>query len=47
MRLPDRRPLAADEFYLNARREETQAGMPELLSQLDGSRAAPATTLPQ
>lgn len=31
---------AAVEFYLNARREEMQAGMRELLSQLDGSRAA-------
>ena len=31
---------AAVEFYLNARREEMQAGMRELLSQLDGSLAA-------
>jgi hypothetical protein len=31
---------AAAEFYLNARREEMQAGMRELLGQLDGSRAA-------
>jgi hypothetical protein len=31
---------AAVEFYLNARREEMQAGMRELLSQFDGSRAA-------
>lgn len=31
---------AAVEFYLNARREEMQAGMRELLGQLDGSRAA-------
>ena len=31
---------AAVEFYLNARREEMQAGMRELLSRLDGSRAA-------
>ena len=31
---------AAVEFYLNARREEMQEGMRELLSQLDGSRAA-------
>jgi hypothetical protein len=31
---------AAVEFYLNARREEMQAGMRELLSQLDGSRGA-------
>jgi hypothetical protein len=31
---------AAVVFYLNARREEMQAGMRELLSQLDGSRAA-------
>jgi type IV pilus biogenesis protein CpaD/CtpE len=31
---------AAVEFYLNARREEMQAGMRELLSQLDGSRSA-------
>jgi type IV pilus biogenesis protein CpaD/CtpE len=31
---------AAVEFYLNARREEMQAGMRDLLSQLDGSRAA-------
>ena len=28
------------EFYLNARREEMQADMRELLRQLDGSRAA-------
>lgn len=28
------------EFYLNARRDEVQAGMCELLGQLDGSRAA-------
>jgi hypothetical protein len=28
------------EFYLNARRQEMQAGMRDLLSQLDGSRAA-------
>lgn len=27
-------------FYLDARREEMQAGMRELLSELDGSRAA-------
>jgi hypothetical protein len=27
-------------FYLDARREEMQAGMRELLSTLDGSRAA-------
>lgn len=31
---------AAVAFYLNARREEMQAGMHELLSQLDGSRAS-------
>ena len=31
---------AAVTFYLDARREEMQAGMRELLSQLDGSRAA-------
>ena len=31
---------AAVEFYLNARREEMQAGMRELLGQLYGSRAA-------
>jgi type IV pilus biogenesis protein CpaD/CtpE len=31
---------AAVEFYLNARREEMQAGMREQLGQLDGSRAA-------
>jgi hypothetical protein len=31
---------AAFEFYLNARREEMQAGMRDLLSQLYGSRAA-------
>jgi hypothetical protein len=31
---------AAAEFYLNTRREEMQAGMRDLLSQLDGSRAA-------
>jgi hypothetical protein len=31
---------AAVAFYLDARREEMQAGMRELLSQLDGSRAA-------
>lgn len=31
---------SAVEFYLNARREEIQAGMRELLSQLDGTRAA-------
>ena len=31
---------AAVEFYLNARREEMQVGMRELLGQLDGSRAA-------
>jgi len=31
---------AAVAFYLNARREEMQAGMRELLSTLDGSRAA-------
>jgi hypothetical protein len=31
---------AAVEFYLNARREQMQAGMRELLGQLDGSRAA-------
>ena len=31
---------AAVEFYLNARREEMQAALRELLSQLDGSRAA-------
>ena len=31
---------AAVEFYLNARREEMQAGMRELLSELDGSRAS-------
>jgi hypothetical protein len=30
---------AAVEFYLTARREEMQAGMRELLSQLDGSYA--------
>lgn len=29
---------AAAEFYLNARREEMQADMRELLSQIDGSR---------
>jgi hypothetical protein len=28
------------EFYLNARREEMQAGLRELLNQLNGSRAA-------
>jgi hypothetical protein len=28
------------ESYLNARQEEMQAGMRELLSQIDGSRAA-------
>jgi hypothetical protein len=31
---------AAVEFYLNARREEMQAGTRELLTQLDGSRSA-------
>jgi hypothetical protein len=31
---------AAVAFYLDARREEMQAGMRELLSELDGSRAA-------
>lgn len=31
---------AAVAFYLDARREEMQAGMRELLSQLDGTRAA-------
>lgn len=31
---------AAVEFYLNARRDEMQEGMRELLSQLEGSRAA-------
>jgi hypothetical protein len=31
---------AAVAFYLDALREEMQAGMRELLSQLDGSRAA-------
>jgi hypothetical protein len=31
---------AAVAFYLTARREEMQAGLRELLSQLDGSRAA-------
>jgi hypothetical protein len=31
---------AAVAFYLDARREEMQAGMRELLSTLDGSRAA-------
>ena len=36
---------AAVEFYLNARREETQAGMRELLSKLDGSRAARVAVL--
>jgi hypothetical protein len=36
---------AAVEFYLNARREEMQAGMRELLSQLDGSRAARVSML--
>jgi hypothetical protein len=32
--------VGAVEFYLNARREEMEAGMRDLLSQLDGSRAA-------
>ncbi len=31
---------AAVEFYLNARREEVQAGMRELLGQLDGAERA-------
>ena len=31
---------AAVAFYLDARREEMQAGMRELLSELDGSRAS-------
>ena len=31
---------AAVAFYLDARREEMQAGMRELLSKLDGSRAS-------
>lgn len=31
---------AAVVFYLDARREEMQAGMRELLSELDGSRAS-------
>ncbi|RAY11050.1 hypothetical protein DPM19_32630 [Actinomadura craniellae] len=31
---------AAVQFYLDARREEMQAGMRELLSQLDGTRAS-------
>jgi hypothetical protein len=31
---------AAVAFYLDARREEMQAGMRQLLSELDGSRAA-------
>jgi hypothetical protein len=31
---------AAVAFYLDARREQMQAGMRELLSQLDGSRAS-------
>jgi hypothetical protein len=31
---------AAVAFYLDARREEMQAGMRELLSTLDGSRSA-------
>jgi hypothetical protein len=35
----------AVEFYLNARRKEMQASMRELLSQLDGSRAARVTML--
>ena len=35
----------AVEFYLNARREEMQAGMRELLGQLDGSRAARVAVL--
>jgi hypothetical protein len=34
---------AAVEFYLNARREEMQAGMRELPSQLDGSSAPTLT----
>jgi hypothetical protein len=36
---------AAVEFYLNARREEMQAGMRELLSQLDGSRSSTVALL--
>ncbi|MBO0801737.1 MAG: hypothetical protein J2P25_01485 [Nocardiopsaceae bacterium] len=36
---------AAVVFYLNARREEMQAGMRELLRQLDGSRAAQVAML--
>ena len=34
------RRSCAQRFYLNARREEMRAGMRELLSHLDGSRAA-------
>ncbi len=37
-------PLLAS--YLDARRDEMQAGMRELLSTLDGSRAARITMLP-
>jgi hypothetical protein len=36
---------AAVAFYLDARREEMQAGMRELLGTLDGSRAARITML--
>ncbi len=36
---------AAVEFYPNARREEMPADMRELLSQLDGSRAARVAVL--
>lgn len=36
---------AAVAFYLNARREDMQAGMRELLSQLDGSHAAQVAML--
>jgi hypothetical protein len=36
---------AAVAFYLDARREEMQAGMRELLRQLDGSKAAQVAML--
>lgn len=46
LRMSKKDPVeAAVEFYLNARRGELQAGMRELLSQLDGSRAARAALL--
>lgn len=38
---------AAVAFYLDARREEMQAGMRELLGQLDGSRASRIAMLAQ